>query len=83
MVATDTFGYVRQPPGVAFGRRLLKLERALVPTLDGAAELLVPCVVELELIPPQTAEPPEHLREHSSVEAQILLGRELAQRSSP
>ena len=48
-----------------------------------AAELRVPGVIELELIPTQTTEPPEHLSEHTSVEAPILLGRELAESTEP
>ena len=63
--------------------RALALERALVPAAHRAPKLLVLGVAELELVPPQPVEPAEHLGEQSLLEAQILLGRELAESIEP
>lgn len=65
------------PPAALHLLAVSKVKRSLTPTLDVVAELLVPGVVERELVAAEPAEPAEHLGEDRWAEATILLGREL------
>jgi hypothetical protein len=55
----------------------------LAPTLDAAAQLLVPGVVELELVASQAAELVEHVSEDAEEKATILSAASWQSRSKP
>ncbi len=56
-----------------------ELDRALAPSRGFTAKPLVLVVVEFELISAKPIEPREHVGEHSRVEAEVFLQRELAE----